>query len=1093
MVTSLRISNSALTVYRASAGSGKTFTLATEYIKLLIKNPYSYKNILAVTFTNKATEEMKMRILSQLYGISKGYNDSDSYLSKVSKELGLEKSDVRVKAAMALRLLLQNYSYFRITTIDSFFQSVLRNLARELELTANLKVELNDKEVEGLAVDKMLVSLKPNDHEMRWIMNYIHETINDGKGWNIIKSIKDFGENIFKDKYQEECENINRVVNAKGVLTKFVSEIDKESSDALCIMKNLAKRFRHILYSNNLSVEDFSKGKNGVVGIFIKIEKGVMFPKDLLNVTVLNSIDAGHMNIWVTQKNPRRNEILKVVNEELRPLLQTTIEQVRLQWKRYQSAKLAKKHLPKLRLLGSIEKKASEINEEMGRFMLCNTQHVLKALISDSDSPFIFEKIGSQLEHIMIDEFQDTSTTQWSNFKILMQECLSHENTSSLIVGDVKQSIYRWRSGDWTMLNEIDKAFESIGCSPYIRTLDTNYRSRGNIVRFNNEFFSFAPKYELTTISNESSPQSLQIKKAYEDVMQQFIESKKDGGLVEIGIITGHKKTEVQPLILRMIKEKISYLLQNGIEQRNIAILVRRNAEIVPIMQYLTDNMPGVNLVSDEAFLLSSSLSLNITIKALYLLSHPDDMLTAAYLGLMWHKYVKGVQKDYNELLLTDNEDYMYLLPERYRNNMSELAVMPLYELVEHIYEIFSLNNLIDEKGKRKDESAYISTFYDNLVEFIKDYPASIDQLVDFWEENLSKKSIQNNVPNGIRLITIHKSKGLEFDNVIIPFCDWKLSKMSQDNLIWCKSDEYPYNMLPQIPINLSSKMEGTVFEQEYMNEVVQCMVDDLNLLYVAFTRAAHNLFVFGVDQGKCYRSDVLMKFINKYGDESEGGDNIARFCYGSLYVPKNKLESRTQNVFLKLVETLDITIKVYSKNVEFLQSNESKEFIGNMHEEGTNQSYIKLGNILHRIFSRINTKDDVERVLSELQMEGVLYDVLNKDGEGSLNREKLLTMLNKCFVHPMVDDWFGGKWSLYNECTILSIDKVSGIVVKKRPDRVMKCGDEFVVVDYKFGKPKSEYYEQVREYMNLLISMGHNNVKGYLWFVYSNKIEEVK
>lgn len=1092
MVASVEKRKSALTVFRASAGSGKTFTLATEYIKLLIRDPYSYKSILAVTFTNKATDEMKMRILSQLYGISKGYDDSDSYFNKVKEELGMQEKEVREKAALALQLLLHNYSYFRVTTIDSFFLCVLRNLAKELDLPANLSVELNDKEVEELAVDKMLASLKANDREMRWIMDYIHEAIKDDKGWNIIKSIKDFGANIFKDKYQEECENINRIINDNGLLAKFVSEIDKESKDAIRIMEKLSIRFREILNSYKLSVEDFSRGKRGVIGIFLKIEKGLINPKNLLKDTVLKGLDVECPNIWITKNNPRKSEILRIVDVELRPLLQTTIEQAKVQWWRYQSAELSKQHLPKLRLLGSIAQKASELNEEAGRFMLCNTQHVLKALISDSDSPFIFEKIGSQLEHIMIDEFQDTSTTQWSNFKILMQECISHENSSNLIVGDVKQSIYRWRSGDWTMLNEIDKAFESIGCIPDIRTLNTNYRSRGNIVRFNNQFFSFASRNELKTLGIENSPQALQIEKAYQDVVQEFIENNADGGLVEISLIKDNKKIENQSCILKLLKEKVSSLLKNGIKQRNIAILVRKNAEITPIAKYFAEMMPEVNLVSDEAFLLSSSLSLNIIMKALYLLIHPEDMLMAAALGLEWQKHVIGKHEDINEMLLTSNKDYMYLLPEAYAENMEDLAVMPLYELVEDLYEIFSLNDLKDENGKRKDESAYVSAFYDKLVEFTKVFPADIEQLLNYWEENLCNKSIHNDETDGIRIITIHKSKGLEFDNVMIPFCDWQLSSIGNRNMIWCTSGLFPYNMLPLIPVNLTSKMEGTVFEQDYRNEVVQCMVDDLNLLYVAFTRAAHNLFVLGVNRKNGYRSEVLMDFIRKYGDESSTHDDVVKYSYGSLYVPEDKVESHSQNVFLNQPEKEDITINVYGKRVEFKQSNKSKEFIDNGDEELANMSYIKLGSMLHSIFSRINTKDDVERVLSELQMEGVLCDGLNKDIGSALEREKLHAILNKCFENPIVADWFGGGWNLYNECTILSADKETGNVVKKRPDRVMQRGDETVVIDYKFGKQMREYKEQVRDYMKLLLYMGHKKVKGYLWFVYSNKIEEV-
>ena len=466
-----------LTVYKASAGSGKTFTLAVEYIKLLVQNPTSYRNILAVTFTNKATEEMKMRILSQLYGISQGLDDSKSYTDRILALTGLPINTIKERAGIALHLLLHNYNYFRVETIDSFFQSVLRNLARELDLTANLRISLNDTQVEEQAVDQLIDSLTHTDRMLQWLLSYIMEKINDDHSWNIIGQVKQFGKTIFRDYYKANRKELGNVISQKGFMEEYTKQLKELRSTALESMKAMGNEFFDILESEGLSIDDLSNKKSGVAGFFIKLQNGV-FDESIEGKRVCDCREDPEK--WYSKKSEQAAHIYAVAESSLRPLLIRAMDERPRQYKIYQSADLTLRHLSQLRLLGSIEQKVRNLNEEANRFLLSDTQQLLHDLISDSDSPFIFEKIGTQLEHVMIDEFQDTSTVQWQNFKVLLQECMSHQDSQNLIVGDVKQSIYRWRSGDWRLLNAIDQQFPYAQESVEIQPLKVNWRSARN-------------------------------------------------------------------------------------------------------------------------------------------------------------------------------------------------------------------------------------------------------------------------------------------------------------------------------------------------------------------------------------------------------------------------------------------------------------------------------------------------------------------------------------------------------------------------------------------------------------------------------------
>ena len=1081
----------ALTVYKASAGSGKTFTLASEYITLVVKNPQDYRSILAVTFTNKATQEMKTRILSQLYGIAHSLPDSEAYYEQVRMKTGFSEQTIRENAAKALSLLTHHYNEFRVQTIDAFFQSVLRNLARELNLTANLRVDLNDEQVEAQAVDELINSLEEGEEVLNWIRDYIDKNIEDDKGWNVISQIKDFGKNIFKDFYKDHKTELDNRFSDESFFNDFITDLRERRTRILNRLNEHAKQMYKKIRDANLDNPNlFNRGANGLLSHIIKLTKGTP-SNDPTPQYVQSCIDSADK--WPASKCPakERAAIIELASASLCSDLKILNDYRINDWKEYQSCNLTLKHLSQLRLLHAISEAVDEINKDTNRFMLSNTQSLLSTLMKDSDTPFVFEKMGAYLKHIMIDEFQDTSTIQWNNFRKLLDNCMAQVDSHNLIVGDVKQSIYRWRQGDWKLLNNIEHEFtkEQIKIEP----LDTNYRSEENIIRFNNAFFKQAVLQTVNELESEEIQGATELVEAYKEIEQK---PRKDNGkgCVRIKLFRYDSKnaSDYKQKILNELIENIRQLLDQGYKQKDIAILARSKTVIPDIVDSFQNIDTNVSLVSDEAFRLDASLAVNVIIEALRLLTHPHDKLTESKLVKLYQQQVIKTGKDINDLFVGENStELKSFLPSGYIDKFESLSRLSLIDLVDEIYSLFSLDSL-------EGQSAYVCTFYDTLNEYLCDHPADIDDFIEEWEDTLSNNTIQSDEVDGIRLITIHKSKGLEYDNVLIPFCDWELEK-TNGITIWCSGNdkEKPYGELPLIPVDYSSKMLGTVFEDDYKEEHLQNTVDNMNLLYVAFTRAGKNLFITGKKykertSGKSERSHIIQYIIEELAKELPGaiiddaGENgPISFELGTLSICEERVEKgkATENPFELSPKTHKLKIETFPHPVSFRQSNKSHDFIkGEDIDPSDAKRYIKVGNVLHQLFSTILTEADIEPRLKELEQAGIIY---NDD----ITSRELQDKISCALSNEKVKNWFSPRWKLFNECTILDYDKETGDVYEHRPDRVMTDGKEMIVVDFKFGKPRDEYHEQVQRYMRLLMRMGYKQVSGYIWYVLRNEI----
>lgn len=1062
-----------LKIYRASAGSGKTFTLALEYMKLLIERPEAYRNILAVTFTNKATGEMKERILGKLYGVANELDDAKDYLDKLVEQLpNLSRETIIKNAGKALELILHDYGHFRIQTIDAFFQTVLRSLAKELELNGDMEISLDGDTLLEDAVDSYIRNLDPEPKEIAPILNFIEDKLSAGNDWHVSNDLKDFAKNILREEYQQNGENLRKEMeeNDGYLLKKFYEDIKAKRYKTISRAKAIGESFFKISSDENLTANDFNGKSRGIWSMFTKLKNGEIPTVSQTNMALI--------------ENPEKISTCCTKVNEIAGFIKETITLYREK----NNCDLSLKHYHQLGMLNSIAKTLKEENEKENRFLLAETTHLLSSMIKEN-ATFIFEKIGTEIDHIFIDEFQDTSQLQWSCFHVLLKEVLARGNFN-LIVGDVKQSIYRWRNSDWNIMNSIGTKFrndeitfanQSVQMSGK-KYYSTNYRSDSNIVTFNNALYNNAIRFISDKYNKPLGEERLkEVIKAYEDVEQALPAWKKPGcGYAEIRIIDkAEKKEKMKDYAITQLMKTLHRLIDDEkIAPGDIAILLRYKNNMKDIVEAFNAEFHNIKIVSDEAYRLSSSLTLQLVISAMRYIASPDDQVNIANLVKLYAKVIEKRDEGFENY--TSHNDMMELLPIEFREKLTHFQSLPVYELIEQLLQAFGMS-------ENKDEEAYIYAFLDYVTQYLTNRVSDINGFIEAWDNEICEKSIPAEDVNSVRLMTIHKSKGLEFHTVIIPLCDWLLTGDSRNSL-WCTPKEEPYKTLSLISVPLKKDMLDSIYKDDYNKEQLYQIVDNLNILYVATTRAKSNLFIFSDGTGGSGEtvSKLLNGIVNNLTALESSIFENGVFKYGDIVKSKEKKTEEDKKINKNPFEAKPDSIRqpfVYHSNrITFRQSRELARFLATDKNEEKQFKNIAEGELLHLVMSGINRATDIDRVLDRLLTEGLIAS------EKQYNYIKRL--VERAISNPDAAEWFTGKYKLYNECSILINNNKEAI---RRPDRVMIKGNEAIVVDYKFAKESDEYKKQVKLYMDLLSEMGYENVKGYLWYVYKNIIEEVK
>lgn len=1055
-------------ILKASAGSGKTFNLARKYLEFAFSEPYYFKHILAVTFTNKATTELKNRILKEFYLISSG-EDSD-HLSYLITTLQYSAVEIQHKAKDILSNILQDFSNFHIYTIDGFFQGILKGFFRELGINTQYNIELSLNQVLDRATDALFFELAESNNEqlIAWLTHFSESEIEEGNTWNLKSKIKKLGEELFTETYKS-------FTPANEDTSKTLREIDDLRKRLLIENKTFWEKAQNHANEIALNVQKHGFTTNDFKGksrSFMAQIKNILKDKSSYEYTgsLANFVD----NVEKVAPNGKGGEIIRAYYDNtLNALLKELNNLFEAEYPIAVRNTLILKNLYSLGVIKYVQDSIRKINTEQNTILISDSNELIQKITSGSDTPFIYEKSGNKFWNYMIDEFQDTSRMQWNNLKPLVDNSLAY-NKENLIVGDVKQAIYRWRNSDWKMLGgDIQQEY---GDLVETKNLPANYRSRNNIIAFNNAFFHQAKQILVNQWQSNVSNLSPLIEMAYETSFQEF-GTNNSGGFVSAKLIEAGNKTEFQEKAIQNLAIQIQTLLERGYKQSDLVILVRRNTEGAEIINQVPTLLTQyqVNFVSEDSYFLHSSFVVQFIVSVLKYVQF-QTVFNKSQVEYLIQYYLNNQFTGEDAGRIDDNL-------EKILKVVNSRSLVNLVHEIILCFELFSIAN----------QRVFVLSLLDEIRAYQNQNQGGVEDFLRFWENNGDKlviRDAQNS--EAVRILTIHKSKGLEFKVVLIPFLDWDFDpKSTISPILWCKNPIHS-KQLPVLPLRYTKKMEITEFGDVYNFEKVQNVIDSLNIVYVAFTRAIDGLY-FAVKKAKYSRASngvsnisrlvdnvfssniplpnetnyaTLKKFFKKESDE---------FAYGK-YVLSDSEETYGVN---KL--NAEFSMQEAGKNIKVRRNIRQKiKLFKTAKDDSGGISSARLGTVLHRVFEDLDHLDELPRKFQNIINDGWLDEKTAKLIRDNVN--KLLNIGD-------ATEWFSKEAEVLNEKEIIT---ETGELL--RPDRVIRLSNKIAVIDYKFGGIKSRRYQlQVRKYISLIGKMYNLPVEGIIWYVLLGEIERVK
>lgn len=1058
-------------IYRSSAGSGKTRTLAKAYLKLALQFRADYfKHILAVTFTNKASQEMKDRILEYLDDFTHG--KSHLLAGEIQHELSMDSLTFRQHSEETQSTLLHQYDNFSICTIDAFFQKVIRSFTREAGLVGDYRLEIDQDAVLEEVIDNLIDELGSNRELTEWVVDFAKENLENERAWDVRYSLINFAREIFREEFKEIEDEISTATSAKDffkALRSSLLEIKISFMREACVP---AREILEIVKGNGWEPGDFSYGKNSGLFTFIgQFASGGNLSKYKAPGERIRNYFSDPLK-WANRKSQYASRISSLAASTMVPALIRIINCYDEKFRSALSAEIALKNMYVFGLITDISRKLKEYKDENNLMLLADAPKFLNGVIRDSDTPFIYEKVGSFYRNYLIDEFQDTSGLQWQNFQPLIVNSLD-QGYPSLVVGDVKQAIYRWRGGDLSLLQE--RIVNLLGEHRVdIQELDNNFRSAREIVNFNNAFFMTAS--QILSLESETPDADL----AYKDVVQSAL--KLNAGFVEVRFLDAEESPERAPTeswkgqALRQVPAILERLQENGAALKDIAILVRKNDEGQQIAAYLLQykNSPeakkncAYDVVSNESLRIDGAACVNLLLGALRYLLNADDSIARAQLGYEFARLHEPDRELSEVFAVSSQAIFENNLPPAFTRQKPALKKLPLIELTETLIEIFGL-------GRITGELVYLQTFQDLVLEFTNRERNDLATFLEWWETIRHKKSIQiSGEVNAAQILTIHKSKGLQFKYVIIPFCSWNLDHDTwQAPNLWVKSDQGPFANAGYLPVPYGKNLEDTFFSSYYVQERTRILLDNLNLLYVAFTRAESGLIACapspdmrgskGAIAGLLHQSIQANEQLRANWDERH-----LTYRLGEWEILTNP--GKPDPTALQLGEYLS------SRWRDKLVIRQTGSF---WFEDSVAHEKISYGIYMHAVLSRMKYAGEMEAMLEQIVFEGFV----NGDERAPL-REQLIGLLE----NPTVANWFSRDWEVRTEIPII-LPGGDG----SRIDRLITRGSKAVVIDFKTGTRKKMDEKQVLDYMDILRKMNFLEVEGYLLYLVGNVVAQVK
>lgn len=996
-------------ILKASAGSGKTFRLAKKYIEILLRSSErdAYRHILAVTFTNKATEEMKSRILGELYILAKTPEESN-YLKDFTREFGTPQQ-ISDRAGRILLSILHDYSAFSISTIDKFFQTALKAFARELGQFSSYQVELDRESLVQESVDRMLDSVTEDDKAViGWLSDSVKENLEDGGFYNLDNKLYEIAKAIHSDGHRIMVEQGN-VDEDKTGSKKFllgVRNVCRETRDSFlkdCVA--LARQATGILESAGVPAKESSNGFFDKLYDY-QVPETIDMPTGPWMEKALDS------EKWFA-KAKAKEWLPRLAGKGLDKVLEDLCTLFRTRYPVFKTSTLILGQIYGLGMAGEIRKAFDALVKEKNVMCLDDSNTILRGIIGGSDAPFIYEKLGVRFEDFLLDEFQDTSTVQWENFAPLLAES-DAAGGDNLIVGDVKQSIYRWRGSEWSLLDSgVKGRFPRADDSESLRS---NRRSLDTIVSFNNGFFEYAAGL-LDGMAGTGK-----ISKIYSDVSQEVVSGNPGDGFVDVSFVL----KDEQP---RKVLEVVRDVYASGARYGDIAVLVRTNKQGSALASFLLSE--GIPVLSDDSLNVKSSPAVRRLVSLLALVDNPSDKVG----GFMAENIGITIPGSYSSLV--------------------GLAEDLLREMVS---KGFSLDG----------EVLYIQSFMDELQDWTAVNGNHLGGFLSDWKTMDSKISSPAG-DEAVRVITIHKAKGLQYPCVIVPFVeDMTLSGIAEK---WVLPD---FKGTPLEPagdagyyVTLSGTSEETLFRDDYRKERLLQYVDNINTLYVALTRAEKELYVVsGIPAQPRGGFKNFAQMLKRYPEEKGIFHTDDGFTLGRRY-DYSGLERKKAEA-----QDLPASYKSYPAEDRLRLKYDSFDYFG---EEGPSRRL--KGILLHDILSSVYVPSDLERAVNSAVQAG---DIVPEEAEAytTFLRERISSR----------PEWFPPERAgIFNEQDI--IDASGGL---NRPDRVVTRGTSAVIIDYKFGDPHPSYRRQLARYVSLYRSLGFTSVSAYLWYVEEDKVEEV-
>lgn len=1060
-------------IYKSSAGSGKTYTLTLEYLKLALQSPHAFKQILAVTFTNKATQEMKERIIFELKRLRNQVDITEKMDRELLSALNVDESGLKILAQQTLTAILHDYGRFSVSTIDSFFQKVVRAFAREIDLNAKFDVELDQSAVLERVVDRVVMLVMEDKFLHKWLVDYAYEQIQNGKSWDIRRNIRGLGQQIFQEDFKKYAPEIKEFLKDKENITLLQSFTGGRKIEIVKISKELNTEANNIRIRNGLEWSDFNRG-------FIKIlDKLGDRINPLPELTDATQAKIDNPESWHSKSSKKIDSILSAYDQGLNQIL----HQILALTSKWNTLQAISKNTYVYGVFRNLLDELTLVKDEENILLISDVNEFLKEITKGNDTPFIYEKVGNQYKNYLIDEFQDTSGFQWDSFKPLLENSLGQGQTN-LLVGDVKQSIYRWRGGEMKLL--LSQVEEEIGKdSIQLKNLDTNFRSLPNIINFNNAVFKALPKAMEQVLSASYGVENPQIlSEAYSDSFQEISPKKEKSdfkGKVKLEFIDPKSEEEegnFDEIVLSKLPGLVMELQDHGYELEDIAFLVRRKSEGEAIadclMNYIAENPESTysfDVLSDESMYLNKAASVKALISGFNYLFNPADKVQYK---TMWYYLAVLMDKpiDHELFALEKMPNFLEQQVKAFQEKETLMLQLPLMETLEELIKVLGLMELGLEK-------AYISGFKEAIYDFTANNRADLSGFLEWWEINQSKRTVK--IPEGhnaMRILTIHKSKGLQFKVVLMPFLKWTIFDTNKGNVVWSPFEDQEKGLSAIIPLTLSGDLANSDFSETYAEEATMAYLDSLNMLYVALTRA-EDVFLGFIPYKENIRSQNSMEvqFQQLVQSHTDSESNLSLISY---YDAESKVfefgdwpESQVKTLKPKKSPELRWAYKNWSEVLRL------KKYAVDFSMEGMKQrKKQKFGLLVHEVLEISADKTSALQNLKSFYFEGRL----NEEEKQLVERQ-----LDHLFTDSLFASWFGAEGILMAEQGILLPGGK-----QKRPDRIVLREKEAMIVDFKTGEAHSRYADQVREYMGLVAKLAQKPTRGYLCYLETGVIEEV-